>query len=170
MAQKEKFITVMAVFDEETQQKMQALSEVFAQTCGPDLKTGSIPYHITLGSYAVEDTDEIVGRTIRTAKETEALDVKFSRLDSFGNVVWLMEPEISDELMALHLLFDSDYANGYPGWMPHATIYRSGAPIDATFPAEISEIAGALKSGKITGIELGEFFPPKKIISVMLEG
>ncbi|MBR6791215.1 MAG: 2'-5' RNA ligase family protein, partial [Oscillospiraceae bacterium] len=137
MAQKSRFITVMAIFDEETQRKMLALSEAFAAAYGPDLKTGSIPYHITLGSYAVEDTDEIVGRIIRVAKEAKALDVKFSGLDSFGNVVWLMEPEISDELMALHLQFDSDYANGYPGWRPHATIYRSGAPVEAAFPAEI---------------------------------
>ena len=72
---------------------------------------------------------------------------------------WI-EPEESAELFALHEPFDSDYANGWPGWMPHVTVYRHSAP------AELREEWVIPEKAVITGIELGEFFPAKKIVSI----
>ena len=163
MAQKEKFITVMAVFDDETQAKLQALSDAFSAIYGEDTKTAGIPYHITLGSYPPEEAEEIAARIRDVAAKTGPVAVRFGEFGHFGNTVRWLAPEVSDELMALHLHFDLDYANGYPGWWPHATIYRHSVPVEE-LPEALLSMAGEITGGFITGIELGEFFPARKIM------
>ena len=167
--QKEKFITVMAVLDDDTQELLHSIQLDLEQQYGTDTKTKDIPFHITLGSYAVEDTEEIVARIKEVAKNTRCLDIKFSDLDHFGNMVRFLSPEISNELLDLHQHFDSDYANGYPGWIPHATVYRHSEPREIELSKQIADKIEAVKNAKIVGIELGEFFPPKKIIRVLFE-
>ncbi len=165
--QKEKFITVMAIFDDDTQKILQSIQEDMEQQYGMDTKTQGIPFHITLGSYAVEETDEIVSRIVNVASMTRSFDVKFSGLKHFGNVVRYIKPEISEELMKLRKYFDSDYANGFDGWKPHATVYRHSEPKEIELSKQIVDNLEKLTDAKIIGIELGEFFPPKKIIRVL---
>ena len=164
---KEKFITVMAIFDDHTQEVFQRVQESFETAYGTDTKTKDIPFHITLGSYSVEDTDEIVSRITAVASQTRTIDVKFVGVNHFGNIVRYMEPEISDELLNLHKHFDSDYANGFSGWVPHATIYRHSEPTEIELSEEITQRLNLISNPKIVGIELGEFFPPKKIVRVL---
>ena len=165
--QKEKFITVMAILDDATQCRLESVHNEWCFAYGEDSHTRLTPFHITLGSYAPEDTDKIVARIIAVCKETKQIPVRFSGLNHFGNVVYFLEPEISEELFNLHLHFDSDYANGYPGWMPHVTLYRHQKPTEITGN---TQILAQIQDAKIVGIELGEFFPAKKILRVLFEG
>lgn len=167
--QKEKFITVMALLDNETQKLLQSIQKDLEQQYGADKKTPDIPYHITLGSYAVEDTEEIVSRIIKVAKQTESFEVEFGGLNHFGNMVRFIDPVISDKLLQLHRHFDSDYANGYDGWMPHVTVYRHCQPMEIELSKKLTEKIEQLKGARVVGIELGEFFPPKKIVRVLFE-
>ncbi len=167
--QKEKFITVMAIFDDNTQAVLESIQNDLEQQYGEDTKTKGIPFHITLGSYSVEDTEEIVARITEVAKSTKCVDVNFLGFDHFGNIVRYIKPEISKELFDLHKYFDSDYANGYPGWMPHATVYRHSGPMEIELPDAMKEKIDTLTNVQIVGIELGEFFPPKKIIRVLFQ-
>ncbi len=167
--QKEKFITVMAIFDENTQKLLQSIQDELNEQYGLGTQTKGIPFHITLGSYATEETDAIISRIINLANNTRGVDVKFIGLNHFGNVVRYIEPEISEELIALHRHFDSDYANGFDGWMPHATVYRHSEAKVIELSKQIVDKVGKLVNTKIVGIELGEFFPLKKIIRVMFE-
>ena len=166
---KEKFITVMAIFDDNTQEVLQSIQESFETAYGTDTKTKDIPFHITLGSYPVEETAEIISRITAVASKTKVFDVKFVGLNHFGNVVRYMEPEISDELLNLHMHFDSDYANGFPGWAPHATICRHSEPTEIELSGKIMQKLHLISNPKIVGIELGEFFPPKKIVRVLFD-
>ena len=167
--QKEKFITVMAIFDENTQKLLQSIQDELNEQYGFGTQTKGIPFHITLGSYAVEETQAITSRIINVASKTKGFDVRFIGLNHFGNVVRYIEPEISEELIALHRHFDSDYANGFDGWMPHATVYRHSEAKEIELSKQIVDKVGKLVNTKIVGIELGEFFPPKKIIRVMFD-
>lgn len=167
--QKEKFITVMALFDDKTQELLQSIQKDLEEQYGADTKTPDIPYHITLGSYAVEDTEEIVSRITRVAELTESFDVEFGGLNHFGNMVRFIDPVMSDKLLQLHSHFDSDYANGYDGWMPHVTVYRHCEPMEIEPSEKITKKLEQLKAARIVGIELGEFFPPKKIIRALFE-
>lgn len=165
--QKEKFITVMAIFDEDTQKRLQSLGEDFEKQHGTDIKTKGIPFHITLGSYAVEETDEIVARITDVANSTKSFEVKFIGLKHFGNVVRYVVPEVSEELKNLHLHFDSDYANGFNGWKPHVTVYRHSEPKEIELSKQIMDKLDEIEKARIVGIELGEFFPPKQIVRVL---
>lgn len=164
---KEKFITVMAVLDDRTQQLLQQLQNDLEQRYGTDTKTKDIPYHITLGSYPVEQTDEIVSRITAVAERSRSFSVKLNGLGHFGNTVRYIDPEINEPLKALHMYFDSDYANGYSDWVPHITVYRHNEPAEIELSEQISEKLEQLKNATIIGIELGEFFPAKKIIRVL---
>ena len=166
---KEKFITVMAIFDNDTQRLLKDIQDELEQQCGEDTKTKGIPFHISLGSYAIEETDEIVSRIINVANEKNSFDVKFTGFNHFGNIVRYLEPEISDELIDLHMHFDSDYANGFNDWMPHATIYRHSEPVEIELSRSIINKVDKLRNAKIVGIELGEFFPPKQIVRALFD-
>ena len=132
-------------------------------------KTKGIPYHISLGSYAPEDEGMIVERIRQVAKETKPFEIKILGLNHFGNKVRFLEPGMSDDLMNLHLHFDSDYANGYPGWMPHATVYIHEEPMEIELTKELEEKIEFVKTAKVVGLELGEFFPANFIIREMFE-
>lgn len=159
----------MAIFDDNTQEKLQSIQNDLEQQYGMDTKTKGIPFHITLGSYAVEETPDIVSRILDIASQTRSFGVKFIGLKHFGNVVRYMEPEIDRNLIDLHRHFDSDYANGYNGWMPHATVYRHSEPKEIEISKQIVDKLEKLTNATIIGIELGEFFPPKKIIRVLFD-
>lgn len=164
---KDKFITVMAILDDKTQKIMESMAKDMLQQYGPDLKTKGIPYHISLGSYAPEDVEMIVERIRQVAKETKPFEIKILGMNHFGNKVRFLEPELSEDLMNLHLHFDSDYANGYPGWMPHATVYIHEEPEEIEVPEALAEKIETVKTAQIVGIELGEFFPAKFIVREM---
>lgn len=166
---KDKFITVMAILDDDTQEKLQILQGDLERIYGVDTKTKDIPFHITLGSYAVEDTDEIVARIVKVASKTKCFSIKIKGFNHFGNVVRYMEPEINDELIALHLHFDSDYANGFTDWTPHITVYRHSEPLEIEISKHLSNKIESLRNAQIVGLELGEFFPTKKIIQVLFD-
>ena len=74
---KDKFITVMAIFDGETQKKFEELNALMKQKYGEDGNTKDIPYHISLGSYAQGDTEMIVERIKQVAGETKGFPVTF---------------------------------------------------------------------------------------------
>lgn len=167
---KDKFITVMAILDNKTQELMQRIQADLEHQYGVDTKTKDIPFHITLGSYAVEDTTKIVGRIMDIAIQTRSFDIEFEGLNHFNNLVRFMEPKISDELLHLHSCFNSDYANGYDNWIPHATVYRHSEPMEIKLSDQIASKIDLLKYAKIVGIELGEFFPAKRIIRVLFNG
>ena len=167
---KGKFITVMAIFDGETQKKFEELNALMKEKFGVDGKTQGIPYHISLGNYASEDTEMIVERIKQVAGKTKGFPVFFEGLRHFGNVVRWMKPRMSEELMNLHLHFDSDYANGYPEWAAHATVFIHKEPIELELTSEIQEKLEVLKEARIVGIELGEFFPAKFIVRELFEG
>lgn len=164
---KEKFITVMAIFDDSTQKVLQSIQDELEQRYGVDTKTKNIPFHITLGSYAVEETEKIVSRIMDIAGKTKSFGVSFTGLSHFGNVVRFVEPVISEELSTLHMHFDSDYANGFETWKPHVTVYRHSEPKEVEISPSVIDKLENLTDARIVGIELGEFFPAKKIVRVI---
>ena len=166
---KDKFITVMAVLDDQTQEIMESIARDMLKKYGPDLKTKGIPYHISLGSYVPEDTEMIVERIKQVAKEKRLFEIKILGMNHFNNKVIFLEPELSEDLLNLHMHFDSDYANGFPGWMPHATLYIHEEPSEIEISEELQAKIESVKMAKVVGIELGEFFPAKFIVREMFE-
>jgi len=152
-----KFLTVMAVLDDETQRLMQKLQQRIISSGMLGTQTMNIPFHITLGSYSPECEKELVKRISEITSNTIEISVSFPRLNTFGNTVLFAEPAVNKDLEHLHLHFDSNYGNGFP-WVPHATL----------FCGQNNEVSKALLliqsqfqpfHAKITAIESGRFFP-----------
>jgi len=53
--------------------------------------------------------------------------------------------------------------------MPHATVYRHREPIEIELSDVIKEKLNTLTNAQIVGIELGEFFPAKKIMQALFQ-
>jgi 2'-5' RNA ligase len=162
-----KFLTVMAVFDDKTQKLLGGIQQSIIDKAGEGTQTMGIPFHITLGSYPTSLKDEVVEKIRSVVSLTRTFPIKLLRYNSFGDAVLFLEPNVTDELIALRKQFECDYANGFE-WVPHATLFcgedarvrqaKTHTP-SLDFPIEASIVA----------IELGEFFPPKKIIRVNFE-
>lgn len=157
----------MAVFDDKTQKTLAQIQSDIIEQIGEGTQTMGIPFHLTLGSYPVEMQSETVDKIERVASSCKHFEVVLSGYNTFGDKVLFLEPNIPQELLDLRKSFESDYANGFE-WVPHATL----------FCGDVDEVKKAISllpkleepiSAEIVGIELGEFFPPKKIIRIDFE-
>ncbi len=158
---KDKFLTVMAVLDDDTQSIMAEMQKAIMSQVSEGTQTMGIPFHITLGSYPVEMENEIVKKIERVATQSERFVIEFARYNDFGERVLFLEPNMPWELLALREQFECDYAGGFE-WVPHATLFCGEEKEVARAKGILSDFAMPLKS-KIVAIELGEFFPPRRI-------
>ena len=162
-----KFLTVMAVLDDITQQKLAAMQEHVTRVAGEGTQTMGIPFHITLGSYPTSDEKKIVERIKIIANETSSFAVNFKGFNSFGDAVLYLEPDIPEKLTFLREQFECDYANGFD-WVPHATLFCADAASMKKAREAISAFDGNINAS-IVALELGEFFPPRKIVREQLK-
>ena len=162
-----KFLTVMAVFDDQTQKTLAQIQSCIIEQVGEGTQTMGIPFHLTLGSYPTDMQTETVERIKRVASKCKPFDIMLSEYNTFGDKVLFLEPNLQPELLDLRKSFECDYANGFE-WVPHATIFCGN--IDEVKKAKsLLPIIDKPIRTRIVGIELGEFFPPKKIIRIKLK-
>ena len=162
-----RFLTVMAVFDNKTQELLGAMQSKIIENVGDGTQTMDIPFHLTLGSYPVESESEIVTRIEEVTALTKPFEVLLVRYNTFSDRVLFLEPTKPKELFGLRKSFECDYANGFD-WVPHATLFCGEIDDVEKAKSYLPEICEPIRT-KIVGIELGEFFPPKKIIRIDFE-
>ena len=160
-------LTVMAVFDNKTQELLSAIQSKIIENVGDGRQTMGIPFHLTLGSYPVESESEIVNKINEIAPVTKSFEILLVRYNTFSDRVLFLEPTKPQELIGLRKSFECDYANGFD-WVPHATLFCGEADEVIKAKSYLPEICEPIRT-KIVGIELGEFFPPKKIIRIDFE-
>lgn len=163
-----KFLTVMAVFDAETQEKLTLMQKHLIENISSGTQTMGIPFHLTLGSYPTDELDNVIERIKRIAAVAKPFDIKLVGYNHFSNRVFFLEPDIPVELFALRKSFQCDYANGLE-WVPHATLF-CGEEHEVRRAREIAPDVSFPINAKIVGIELGEFFPPNNKFSITFEG
>lgn len=162
-----KFLTVMAVFDGETQKTLSQIQSLIIQNVGEGTQTMGIPFHLTLGSYPTAEQSEVVEKIEDAAQRFKCFGVELSAYNSFGDRVLFLEPDVPRELLELRGSFECDYANGFE-WVPHATLF-CGEPCEVQRArALLPELKDPIRA-KIVGLELGEFFPAKKITRVYFQ-
>ena len=167
MTKPHKYLTVMAVLDAETQRRLTSLRQAFAGLYGPDTETAALPFHITLGSFPPEEEAEIVSR-MKQAAAHGPVPVQFSGLMLLGGRVRCIAPVKTEALLRLQSPFDKDYAEGYPDWLPHSSVYRHGNPAEEKLPAPLPEMADEIRTGSIVELMLGEFSPLRMVERVSL--
>ncbi|MBR3687143.1 MAG: 2'-5' RNA ligase family protein [Clostridia bacterium] len=159
-----KFLTVMAVLDNRTQRAMGDIQSALIAKVGDGTQTMGIPFHITLGSYSTDELDSVMERVREAANVTKPFDIRILGQDSFGDKVLFLKPEKSEELLRLRAYFENDYALGYE-WTPHATLI-CGEAEQVRSARELVCTLDLPPKATVVGIELGEFFPPKKVIRI----
>lgn len=166
---KEKFLTVMAVLDCSAQNVMAEMQAEFISRFGEGAQTMGIPFHISLGSFAPDKAEEIAERVTAAAEKLSPFEVEFDGSGHFGGKVIFLQPKVCEPLAELHRLFEGSYADGFP-WHAHATVYICGEGQTIDIARCGFAKVDKLKKATITGIELSEFFPPRRIVSVPLGG
>lgn len=158
---KNKFLTVYAVFDDKTQTKLKEWQERILSSglCGS--QTMDIPFHISLGSYPIEQKNALIVRMQNVAKIHSSFAITLSSVQMFANKVLYIEPDISSQIESLHSAFDCNYADGLP-FVPHATIFI-GAESETLSAKQILTTCFEPIRATITEIHLSEFFPTKFI-------
>lgn len=159
-----KFLTVMAVLDNQTQVRMEDIQQRIIQSAGEGTQTMGIPFHITLGSYAVSELEAVISVIKRVAEDTKPFEIALSGQGSFGDKVLFIKPNICPELLRLRSLFENDYAHGYE-WVPHATLF-CGEDSQIKKARKLLDTLDLPRRATVVGIELGEFFPARKIIRI----
>ncbi len=164
---KEKFLTVMAVFDDATQKRLSKLQNDLICNVSKGTQTMGIPFHITLGSYQPMREREVVEMIRETAAIIKSFPIELIGYRDFGNRVLFAEPTCPGELLHLRDLFASDYAENFP-WVPHATLFCGTEDEVTAANTYLPPIDEPIKAA-IVGIELGEFFPPRRILRIDFE-
>ena len=159
-----KFLTVMAVFDDDTQERLARIQSTIIKNVGNGTQTMGIPFHLTLGSYPTEAQDEVVAQIERVALSARPFNVLLVGYNTFSDKVLFLEPTKPQELLDLRKSFECDYANGFE-WVPHATLFCGECDEVIKAKTYLPELCEPIRA-QIVGIELGEFFPPKKIIRI----
>ena len=154
----------MAVFDDETQEKLAGIQSKIIENVGCGTQTMGIPFHLTLGSYPADKEREVVAQIEKIASLAKPFEVLLVEYSNFSDRVLFLEPTRPKELIELRKAFECDYANGFD-WVPHATLFCDEADNVIKAKSYLPEISEPIRT-KIVGIELGEFFPPKKITRI----
>ena len=162
----EKFLTVFAVFDDDTQQRLQALQDKVLSLGYAGTQTMGIPFHISLGSFQVEDEQELIARIKEVCSQHCEFDINLNSVSHFNNLVLFIEPSVNNNLRSLHELFDNNFADGFP-WHAHATIFCGSEQQVIEAKQCLNDIFVPTKA-TIVGIQMGEFFPTRMIIEEKL--
>ena len=163
-----KALYILAGYDDRTEEILSGIQKKLYDQGFSGLQTRDIPMHFTLGSYPVEQEDELKARLARIAETHKAFDTSFNHVGLFRlsqNDVLFIAPEISREMLALKDEFrDSrDQFN----WSPHTTmLIDKPAVIQEATQSVLKEFASF--SGKVAYLHLYEFWPTRHILSVRL--
>ena len=148
---KEKFLTVYAVFDDKTQQKLKVLQDEVIKSAENGTQTMGIPFHISLGSFSLDKKEWLI-------QKIEDVCLYFDKFDIYNKVLFV-EPKVNDELKNLQSHFDDNYADGFP-WHAHATIF-CGEEQEVAAAKEKLQATFSPFMATVVSLELGEFFPTK---------
>lgn len=161
----EKFLTVYAVFDDDTQHILYQLQRlILKNNSSKGIQTMDIPFHISLGSFPTSEELMLKNRLCDICASTKSFNIQLNGINHFDNRVVFAEPETNTELIKLHEQFDNNYANGFP-WHAHATLFMDNCEDNVNKALMIAAENFTPIQAKIVGLQLGEFFPTRIIES-----
>ena len=162
----DKFLTVFAVFDDDSQQKLKAFQDSVLDLGYSGTQTLDIPFHISLGSFKTEAEQELTAKIKEACSQNNEFEIDLDKVNDFANKVLFIAPKENADLRRLHDLFDGNFADGFP-WHAHTTILCGDEEQVIKAKAHLNKIFKPL-TAKITGIQMGEFFPTRMLVQEKL--
>ena len=164
----EKFLCLIATFDEETSKRMIEIQHIINEAGIVGKQTPNIPHHITLAYFDISREDEIEQLLREVCARTKRFDLSFNHIGLFGLKVLFLAPDVNYELLELHKSFDRDCIKGEQGWTAHATILIDEAEnIQKALPLVAQNFQQL--NGRVERVSLYEFFPTRFIAEYSLQ-
>lgn len=159
---KDKFLCVMAQYDEGTEQKLKKIQKVLLDNGFVGKQTPNLPNHITLGTFELSK-EEILKEKIKSlSKNFKSFDIKLNSIGLFGLDVLFIAPSVNYELLNLHQHF-SEYYTDELGWTAHTTMLIDNTEVIQKALIYVAEnFKGFI--GRIESISLYEFWPTRFIL------
>jgi len=154
-----KFLTVMAILDDETQIVLKELQNKLSQRGFCGVQSADVPFHISLGSFPTVRKEEVIRDMERAAENFGRFTVRFSAYSNFGGRVLYLKPDANQNIDLLHGIFDCNFADGLE-YCAHTTLYIGDDALLAR--KSLGELALPV-AATVTGLLLGEFFPTNLI-------
>lgn len=152
----ERFLCVLGVYDDETQQVLKAYQDAVLGMGFTGRQTMKIPFHMTLGVFGTEQREALRERLLDFKAAPVA--VHFSHIGMFqGQQVLFLAPDVTRELLELKETFNKE-----ADWAAHTTMLIDDRE-------NVLQAAGLLGerfcqfSGRIEKVVLYEFFPAVKL-------
>ncbi len=160
----------VAQFDADTEQRLGKLYLALVNEGLTGTQTKGIPYHITLGTFDVEDEAEVVMRAQAAARGAAAFTLRLAYLGLFGLNVLFVAPAVKRELLDLRkaIVPDGESADEFP-WVAHTTLLMDepGA-IQRAVPVAAQSFTPFRAAVESIGVY--EYFPERKIGVYPLKG
>lgn len=166
----EQFLTLMADLDEESQKVMGGWYEQLKQAGFEGTQTPGLPFHISLGTFALEKEQEVAEEMQRLAKTFSPIPVHISHVGMFaGGKILFGAPDMNPAgILALREAIQTERSERFP-WTPHATILIDEAEtVHQALPVLMRSFQPFL--GRITRLHLCAFWPTREIMTIELQG
>lgn len=158
----DKFLCVIAQYDEETEQKLNKIQKVLLDNGFVGKQTTNVPNHITLGTFEVFQEQMLIEKIDMVSKNFQSFDIKLNNIGLFGLDVLFIAPSVNYELLNLQKHFSSNYADGLD-WTAHTTmLIDNHDAIQKALPYVAENFKGFI--GRIESISLYEFWPTRLIL------
>lgn len=164
----EEFLTLMADFDDESQQILGGWYDKLRQAGFTGTQTPNLPFHISLASFSPDREAEAVRETAELAERFSAIPVHISHIGLFaGGKILYAAPDMNPaDLLQLRLAIQTETRDQYP-WTPHSTILIDSAEnIRKALPVLVDCFHPFM--GTITKLHLCAFWPTREISAVHL--
>lgn len=159
----DKFLCVLAGYDEATEARLSALQQRLYDAGFIGTHTKDIPMHVTVGYGDCSNESEWIEKLRRAAASAQPFDAAFNHIGIFGGgKVLFVAPDASHALLNLKENFGSA-----DNWTPHTTmLIDEPDEIRRALPILLEEFSAF--RGQFTQLHLYEFWPARHILTVPL--
>ena len=159
----DRHLYVVAQYDAETDKKLNDLYQALVDEGFIGTQTQGIPYHITLGTFAVEDEVQVIRRAYEAAKTINAFTMRMAYIGLFGLNVLFVAPAVKCALLDLRnaVVPGGGTADEFP-WVAHTTLLMDEPErIHSAIPVVVKHFEPFRAT--IESIGIYEFSPERKI-------
>lgn len=158
----EKFLCLMATFDEASSDKMKDIELAIKRANIVGKQTPNLPYHITIATFDVSREAEVIQMIQKVTAVSKCFNLDFNHIGLFGLKVLFLAPDVNHELLTLHHQFDDIRLKSDRGWTAHVTLLIDESDhIQKALPLVAGEF-NQLKA-RVESLKLYEFFPTRLI-------
>lgn len=165
----EEFLMLMADLDDESQKIMSGWYGKLQSEGFNGVQTPGLPFHISMGCFALDKEAEVVKEMNDLAKSFSAIPVYISHIGMFeGGKVLYCAPDMNPaDLLDLRKAIKTETQDQFP-WTPHATILIDEAEtVQKALPVLVEQFHSFY--GKVTKLHLCAFWPTREIATVELK-